>query len=147
MKQYERNNMNPQSFIQQLETGKTVELDNVQDFLQACKICRKHYGRKSVIPADSGWNKGCIILMQENPEKAGTFRIPMRPVIEYCRKNKIDDMQDFHALYIDKREIDNRKRDTRFFNAIKDFKSRCHETYRNSTIKGKEKLIKKLEKL
>jgi len=73
--------MNPQTLIPQLETGKIVELDNVQDFLQACKICRKHYGRKSVMPADSGWNKQCVVLMQENPEKAGRFRIPMRPFL------------------------------------------------------------------
>lgn len=92
--------MDRKEFLNKLETGlKPIELGSVEDFLEAAKICRKKYGKKSVLPADVNLYKQCIVVMQKEPEKANGFGVHFSIVREYLRKNKLDFSQ-FNNLYI-----------------------------------------------
>lgn len=138
--------MNEQKFVEDLETGMLIELQNAKDFLMACKICRKHYGRKSILPADAPFKTQCWIMIQENPEKFGRFGISSKLVYDYCREKGLE-LEDFFALYVGRTEIKRRQRDRKFADLLYKTNQQYRTSYRQSNIKEKEQIIKNLEKL
>jgi hypothetical protein len=141
--------MNEEKFIEELESGKIIELNDAGDFLQACKLCRKRYGRKSVMPADDGLCKQCVVLIKQispTEEKSGRFRLMFRKMRDYCIAKKIT-LDEFNALYIGQRSIKKQQQDFRFMKSKDKFITKYCSLYRKLSMKKRELLIKKIEEM
>lgn len=139
--------MEPEKFIAQMESGHTVLFDDVEDFIKASKICRKRYGKKAFLPADSPPYKQCIVIIREDPEIVGAFRVSIGKIAEYCRNQKIKDWDEFCALYEGRHAVRKRQQDLRFMQAKDKWTSKYTTLFRKLGVKKREELIAKMEKM
>jgi len=136
-------------FIKQIIAGKIVDMKNAADFLDAVKICRKKYGRKSVLFADISHQIHCIVLIvKESPtgEKIGRFTLGLGKVREYCIANKIPWIG-FNELLLGKTEFKKRMLDTSFVIAKDKFIDRITSSYRKSSLYDKKRIIEHLKQV
>ena len=137
-----------EKMAEKLTSGQTWIIDDSADFLQALKIFRKKYGRKSIIPCDDFTSKGFIVILEEysstQNEEAAFVKNPSLGWRAYCEEHNLS-LEDFNALIIGRREVEKRQRHLRFMKAKDKFISKCNSLYHRSSIKNKEKLIKQIK--
>lgn len=143
-----RTTMTPEkerSFLKELEVGKIIQLESVEEFLDAVRLGRKKYGRKSIFFCDDMGEAigttGCIVLLQENPEKAGRFCVRFKKVCDYMREHKLD-WDRFHSLY-DPETVKKQK----ITRAFMDADSKIHRHFNSLSDKRKKAFIDRLREL
>ena len=82
--------MNTEKIIKNLESGKTIEFESADEFIDAVKFCKKKYGEKSVWECDDLTHKSFWIVWRKKAQKIGKLQINISLIIKYCEEHKIN---------------------------------------------------------